>query len=91
MTPLFQSRGEEAFFWIAIAVGFVLPFLYFVRWTRKNAAFTKTRPGKDVSGLTNLAIIPAAVIAILIGYARIGVLPHWRSTQGCRCSCWAWR
>ncbi len=77
MTPLFQSRGEEAFFWIAIAVGFVLPFLYFVRWTRKNATSTKTRPGRDVSGLTNLAIIPAAVIAILIGYARIGVLPHW--------------
>ena len=77
MTPLFQSRVEEAFFWIAIVIGFVLPFLYFVRWTRKNAASTKTRPGKDVSGLTNLAIIPAAVVAILIGYARIGVLPHW--------------
>src|SRR6266567_4880268 len=52
MTPLFQSRVEEAVFWIAIVVGFVLPFLYFIRWSRKNAAFTKTRPGKDVAGVT---------------------------------------
>ncbi len=38
---------------------------------------TKSRPGKDVSTLTNFAPVPAAIIAILLGYARIGALPHW--------------
>jgi protein-S-isoprenylcysteine O-methyltransferase Ste14 len=77
MTPLFPSRFEEVLFWVAVFVGFVVPFLYFVRWSRRNAASTKMRPGKDVSALTNFALIPVAVIAILFGYARIGALPHW--------------
>jgi protein-S-isoprenylcysteine O-methyltransferase Ste14 len=77
VSPLFDSRVEEVLFWVAIVVGFVVPFLYFVRWTRQNAASIKARPGRDVSALTNFAIVPMAVIAILIGYARIGTLPHW--------------
>lgn len=77
VSPLFDSRVEEVLFWVAIVVGFVVPFLYFVRWTRQNAASIKTKPGRDVSALTNFAIVPMAVIAILIGYARIGTLSHW--------------
>lgn len=77
MTPLFPSRFEAVLFWVAVFVGFVVPFIYFARWSRRNAASTKTRPGKDVSTLTNFALIPAAVIAILFGYARIGALPRW--------------
>jgi len=75
--PLFHSRGEGVLFWVAVVFGFAVPFLYFVRWTRQNAASVRSKPGKDDSALTNFAIIPVAVIAILIGYGRIGALPHW--------------
>jgi protein-S-isoprenylcysteine O-methyltransferase Ste14 len=75
--PLFSSRLEEVLFWLAVVVGFVVPFIYFVRWSLRNAASTKTKPVKDVSSLTNFALIPVAGIAIWLGYARIGVLPHW--------------
>jgi protein-S-isoprenylcysteine O-methyltransferase Ste14 len=77
MTPLFSSRAQEVLFWVAVVVGFVVPFLYFVRWTRRSAGSMKARPSRDLSFLTNLAIIPMAAIAILIGYARIGTLPDW--------------
>ena len=77
MPPLFPSRFEEVVFWVAFIVGLTVPLIYFSRWTRKNAASTKAKPGKDVSTLTNFALLPAAVIAILLGYARIGPLPHW--------------
>src|SRR6266487_5505057 len=77
MTPLFPSRWEEVLFWVAVIFGFVLPFIYFVRWSLKNAASTKAKPRKDVSSLTNFALIPVAVIAIWLGYARVGPLPHW--------------
>src|SRR5215470_15792408 len=76
MTPLFHSRFEEILFWVAVLVGFLVPLLYFVRWSRRNAASTKTRPSKDVKTITNFVLIPVAVIAILLGYARIGTLPH---------------
>jgi protein-S-isoprenylcysteine O-methyltransferase Ste14 len=77
MPPLFASRLEEVLFWLAVVVGFVVPFIYFVRWSLRNAASTRTKPLKDVSSLTNFALIPVAGIAIWLGYARIGVLPHW--------------
>jgi len=77
MTPPFSSRWEEVLFWVAVIVGFVVPFIYFVRWSLKNAASTKTKPRKDVSTLTNFALIPAAVFAIWLGYAGVGPLPHW--------------
>src|SRR5262249_39136957 len=76
-TPLFLSPVEAMLFWAAFAAGLTVPLICFLRWSRRNAASTKSRPGKDVSTLTNLAPLPAAVIAILLGYARIGALPHW--------------
>jgi protein-S-isoprenylcysteine O-methyltransferase Ste14 len=76
-SPLFTSRAEEVLFWVSILLGFVIPFLYFVRWTHQNTRSVKNKPGKDASTLTNFALIPAGAIAILLGYARIGALPHW--------------
>jgi protein-S-isoprenylcysteine O-methyltransferase Ste14 len=77
ITPLFSSRLEEVLFWVAVFFGFVVPFIYFVRWSLKNGASTKARPRKDVSTLTNFALILVAVITIWLGYARVGPLPHW--------------
>src|SRR6266536_1203146 len=76
MAPLFPSRWEEVLFWVAVIFGFVLPFIYFVGWSLKNAASTKAKPGKDVSSLTNFALITVTVIAIWLGYPRVGPLPH---------------
>ena len=77
MPALFSSRFEEVVFWVAFIVGITVPLISFSRWSRKNAASTKAKPGTDVSTLTNFALLPAAVIAILFGYARVGPLPHW--------------
>jgi len=74
---LFASRFEEVLFWVVFVSGVTMPVIVFGQWTRRNAASVKTKPGKDVSTLTNFALIPMAVIAILLGYARIGALPHW--------------
>ena len=67
----------EVLFWAAVVVGFVVPFIYFVLWTRRNAPSTTTKPGRDVSSVTNFVIILVAAVAIWLGYARIGALPHW--------------
>jgi protein-S-isoprenylcysteine O-methyltransferase Ste14 len=74
---LFSSHFEEVLFWLAFVSGVTVPVIVFGRWTRRNAASVKTKPGKDVSTLTNFVLMPVAVIAILLGYARIGPLPHW--------------
>jgi protein-S-isoprenylcysteine O-methyltransferase Ste14 len=75
--PLFASRFEEVLFWVVFVVPFFVPFIYFARWSRRNAASIKSKPSRDVSTLANFALVPAAVIAILLGYARVAPLPHW--------------
>src|SRR5260370_15004701 len=77
MSPLFPSRFEEVLFWVAFILGATGPLIYFARWSRRNAASAKARPGKDLSTLTNFALFPAALLAIFLGYARVGALPHW--------------
>src|SRR5260370_5320997 len=77
MSPLFPSRFEEVLFWVAFILGATGPLIYFARWSRRNAASAKARPGKDLSTLTNFALFPAALLAIFLGYALIGALPHW--------------
>src|SRR5713226_1928324 len=77
MSPLFPSRFEEVLFWVAFILGATGPLIFFARWSRRNAASARARPGKDLSTLTNFALFPAALLAIFLGYARIGALPHW--------------
>src|SRR5260370_41441939 len=77
MAPLFPSRFEGVLFWVAFILGAAGPFFFFARWSRRNATSAKARPGKDLSTLTNLALFPAAILAIFLGYVRVGALPHW--------------
>jgi protein-S-isoprenylcysteine O-methyltransferase len=77
IAPLFSSRFEELVFWAAMIFGFVVPFVFFARWSLKNSALTKAKPHRDVSTLTNFALIPAAGVAIWLGYAGVGPLAHW--------------
>lgn len=77
MTPLFESPLEEVLFWVVFIASFGVPLLVFGRWSLKNAATKKSAPRRDISTFTNFALIPAALIAIALGYARIGALPHW--------------
>lgn len=74
---LFASPFEEVLFWVAAIIPPTVGFTYFARWSRRNAASIKTKPRKDMSTLTNFALVPAAVIAILVGYARVAPIPHW--------------
>src|SRR6266508_5730669 len=73
--PLFESRLEEVLFWVVFIGSFGVPLLVFGRWSRKNAASMRSAPRRDVSTLTNFALIPACFVAIALGYARIGALP----------------
>src|SRR5260370_3763339 len=77
MALLSRSRFEEVLFWVAFILGAAGPFIFFARWSRRNATSAKARPGKDLSTLTNLALFPAAILAIFLGYVRVGALPHW--------------
>jgi protein-S-isoprenylcysteine O-methyltransferase len=77
VTPLFESRLEEVLFWVVFIGAFGVPMLVFGRWSRQNAASTRSAPHRDLSSLTNFALIPATVVAIALGYARVGALPHW--------------
>jgi protein-S-isoprenylcysteine O-methyltransferase Ste14 len=76
-STLFSSRFEEILFWVAVIFSFALPGIFFTRWSRQNAASVERKPVNDLSNLTNFALIPAAAIAIVVGYARVGALPHW--------------
>lgn len=64
-------------FWVVFIGTFTVPLLFFGRWSLKNAATKKSAPRRDFSTLANFALIPAALVAIALGYARIGALPHW--------------
>jgi len=77
VTPLFESRLEEVLFWVAFLGSIGVPLLLFGRWSLKNAATKKSAPRRDISMYTNFALLPAAIVAIALGYARIGALPHW--------------
>ena len=76
MSQLFPSLFDEVLFWVAFIFGFVGPLVGFGRWHRRNQSSAK-KTGRDPSALTNFLLIPAAAMAIVIGYLRIGVLPNW--------------
>ena len=76
MSELFPSVFEEVFFWSAVIIAFVVPLVFFGVWTRKGAASVR-KTGKDPSTVGNFLLIPVMVIGIVIGYVRVGVLPHW--------------
>lgn len=73
MTPLF-SLSETVIFWVTV-VGVYGATITFgparVRWDERNLERKRRRE------LSPFLLIAALAAAIGIGYARIGVLPHW--------------
>jgi protein-S-isoprenylcysteine O-methyltransferase Ste14 len=83
MTPLFASTFQAMLFWVVVVGAFIGPFLYFARLTSRNAAARRSKPRRDASTLTNLALIPAMGVAIWMGYARVGpLMPRWTFYPG---------
>lgn len=76
MSALFASLFDEVLFWVVLIVGFVVPLVWFGRWHRRSDGSVK-KTGKDLSAVTNFLLIPTLAVAIVVGYARIGVLPNW--------------
>ena len=76
MMQLFPSIVEEVVFWAVYLISIIVPVIWFSQWARRNSASSK-KSNKDSSGLVNVAIFPATLLAIWVGYARIGVLPSW--------------
>ncbi len=68
MTPLFESFLESVIFWGTLALYYVAILTWMAR--------THARQGKKKPDLLPLVML-AFPIGIAIGYARIGVLPHW--------------
>ena len=76
MTPLFPSFYEEAVFWAFFSV-----FLVLIAWIgraqralRSKESVKKRESDAASSALFTLSII---VVTLVLGYARIGVLPRW--------------
>lgn len=76
MTPLFPSLFEEAVFW-----AFFSGFLVLIAWIgraqralRSKESVKKRESDAASSALFTLSII---VVTLVLGYARIGVLPSW--------------
>jgi len=73
MTPLF-SLWETVLFWVTlftVYVGVVALGPARVRWDERRATRKRRRE------FSPFLLVVAVAAAILIGYARIGVLPHW--------------
>jgi len=75
MTPLFPSLFEEVLFWVTFLAGFIASALPFAR-VKKGTPEKRDRSRSDslVIGPLFLVIL---VVPIVLGYARIGVLPDW--------------
>jgi protein-S-isoprenylcysteine O-methyltransferase Ste14 len=76
MAPLFPSLYEEAVFW-----AFFSMFLVLIAWIgraqralRSKESVKKRESDAASSALFTLSII---VVTLVLGYARIGVLPSW--------------
>jgi len=83
MSPLFTSSFEAILFWVVVVGGFIVPLLFFARWSTRNAASTRAKPRRDASTFTNFALIPAAAVAVWAAYARVGPpLPGWTFYPG---------
>jgi len=73
MTPLF-SLWETVLFWVTlftVYVGVVTLGPARVRWDKREATRKRRRE------FSPFLLVVAVAAAILIGYARIGILPHW--------------
>ncbi len=68
MTPLFLSLYQAVVFWVIFVLYFASVLMFAIRYGRKA--------GKNRQDPTPL-ILFAIVVVIVIGYARIGVLPNW--------------
>jgi len=68
VTPLFPSLFESVVFWAILVLYFVALLIFIARYGRKE--------GKKRQDPTPVIIL-AIVGVIVIGYARIGVLPNW--------------
>ena len=67
MTPLFPSVFEAVVFWAIVVLYFITFFNPLCQAWQEG--------GEDTLALDLL--LPAIVVAIVIGYARIAVLPNW--------------
>lgn len=68
MTSLFTSLFEQVVFWVTLVPFFVIVLIFLVRHGRKE--------GKKRQDFFPLILL-TPVVAIAVGYARIGVLPNW--------------
>jgi protein-S-isoprenylcysteine O-methyltransferase Ste14 len=69
VTPLFPSLFEEIVFWgiLTISLGWV------GIWAARHAG----REGKRMKQVAHQWAFAGIPVGIVVGYARIGVLPHW--------------
>jgi protein-S-isoprenylcysteine O-methyltransferase Ste14 len=73
MTPLF-SLWETVIFWVTLLGVYVAVVVFGPARTRWDAREAKRKRREELSPFV---LIAALGVAILSGYARIGILPHW--------------
>jgi len=77
MTALFPSVLEEVIFWIVILSAFALNLLFERRSGRKFKKTQKAAGDERTAFVIQAAGLSSFVVALWIGYARIGALPNW--------------
>ena len=74
MTPLFSSLGEGLLFWVTVVGVYGAVIAFGPTRLRLDERKLQRKRRKEFSPFL---LIVALTAAILIGYTRIGALPHW--------------
>lgn len=77
MTPLFPSAFEEFVFWAVFLSGILVASLIEGKGARQSRSSQKRVTDKGTYLVANFALLSSLAIAIILGYARIAILPGW--------------
>ena len=77
MTPLFPSAFEEIIFWAIFLTGMLVASLVENRGAKRSERLQNKAADRGTYIIGNITLLASLAIAILLGYSRIGIIPHW--------------
>ena len=77
MTPLFPSAFEEVIFWTIFLTGMLVASLIENRGAKRSKRSQRKAADRGTYVIGNITLLASLAIAILLGYARIGIIPNW--------------
>ena len=77
MTPLFPSAFEEVIFWTIFLTGILVESLIENRGGKQSKRSQRKTADRGTYLIASITLVASPAIAILLGYARIAILPSW--------------